>query len=40
MKLLLDTCVWPGMTAQLAAKGHDVIWVGDWPPDGKAPGGS
>ena len=33
MKLLLDTCVWPGMAAELRAKGHDVLWVGDWPRD-------
>jgi hypothetical protein len=31
MKLLLDTCVWPGAVAELTAKGHDVLWVGDWP---------
>jgi len=33
MKLLLDTCVWPGAVAELAAQGHEVIWVGDWPSD-------
>jgi len=33
MKLLLDTCVWPGAVAELTAKGHDVLWVGDWPSD-------
>jgi predicted nuclease of predicted toxin-antitoxin system len=31
MKLLLDACVWPGMTAELTADGHDVIWIGNWP---------
>ena len=33
MKLLLDTCVWPGMVGELTAQGHDVLWVGDWPSD-------
>jgi predicted nuclease of predicted toxin-antitoxin system len=33
MKLLLDSCVWPGAVAELAAHGHDVVWVGDWPSD-------
>ena len=30
VKLLLDTCVWPGVGTMLAAHGHDVIWTGDW----------
>jgi predicted nuclease of predicted toxin-antitoxin system len=29
MKLLLDTCISPRTRDQLAAAGHDVIWVGD-----------
>lgn len=33
MKLLLDTCVWPGAAAELAVHGHDVVWAGDWPND-------
>jgi predicted nuclease of predicted toxin-antitoxin system len=33
MRLLLDTCVWPGAVAELSAHGHDVLWVGDWPSD-------
>ena len=33
MRVLLDTCVWGGAKAELAAAGHDVIWSGDWPTD-------
>ncbi len=33
MKLLLDSCVWGGTRAGLAAAGHDVVWAGDWPKD-------
>lgn len=33
MKLLLDTCVWGGAAATLAAAGHEVRWVGETPPD-------
>lgn len=33
MKLLLDTCVWGGAKRELADRGHDVIWSGDWPED-------
>lgn len=33
MKLLLDTCVSPGVAAELIARGHDVVWVGHWPSD-------
>lgn len=33
MKLLLDTCVSPGAASELKAKGHDVIWAGEWPAD-------
>src|SRR5438105_5017453 len=29
MKILLDTCVWGGATAELQANGHDVVWTGD-----------
>ncbi len=31
MKLLLDACVWPGAAIELARRGHNVVWVGDWP---------
>jgi predicted nuclease of predicted toxin-antitoxin system len=31
MKLLLDACVWPGAAIELVSRGHDVVWVGDWP---------
>lgn len=33
MKLLLDSCIWKGAAAELAAAGHDVEWVGEWPAD-------
>lgn len=33
MKLLLDSCVSPGIAAALKAAGHEVTWVGDWPAD-------
>ena len=33
MKLLLDTCVSPGLITELTARGHDVVWVGSWPSD-------
>jgi predicted nuclease of predicted toxin-antitoxin system len=33
MKLLLDTCVWGGATADLRAAGHDVLWTGDLAQD-------
>jgi predicted nuclease of predicted toxin-antitoxin system len=33
MLILLDSCVWVGARAELAAAGHDVIWTGDWPED-------
>jgi predicted nuclease of predicted toxin-antitoxin system len=31
--ILLDSCVWGGVRAELTAAGHDVIWTGDWPED-------
>jgi hypothetical protein len=31
MKLLLDTCVWGGATAELIGWGYDVWWTGDLP---------
>lgn len=33
MKLLLDTCVWSGVQAELVAAGYDVVWTGDWSED-------
>ena len=33
MNVLLDSCVWGGVRAELAAAGHDVVWTGDWPED-------
>ena len=33
MKVLLDTCVWGGVRQGLEARGHDVVWVGDWADD-------
>lgn len=33
MKILLDTCVWGGVKAQLISANYDVIWTGDWLED-------
>jgi len=33
VKLLLDSCVWGGARADLQARGHDVVWCGDWEAD-------
>ncbi|MCC7104220.1 MAG: DUF5615 family PIN-like protein [Chloroflexi bacterium] len=33
MRLLLDSCIWHGASAELRDLGHDVVWVGDWPAD-------
>ncbi|MDF5733603.1 MAG: hypothetical protein PUP92_37920 [Rhizonema sp. PD38] len=33
MKLLLDTCVWNGVQAELVAAGYDVVWTGNWLED-------
>lgn len=33
MKVLLDTCIWPGVIEELAQAGHDVTWSGNWPSD-------
>jgi len=33
MKVLLDSCVWGGVSQALSAAGHDVMWVGDWDED-------
>ena len=33
MRLLLDNCVWNKSRKDLAAAGHDVVHVGDWPED-------
>lgn len=33
MKVLLDSCVWPGAKDPIAAAGHEVEWVGAWIAD-------
>ena len=33
MKLLLDNCVWSKSGIDLAAAGHEVVHVGEWPED-------
>ena len=33
MKVLLDSCIWPGARERIAAEGHEVEWVGDWNRD-------
>ena len=33
MRLLLDSCVWSGVAAELETAGHDVEWSGNWPQD-------
>ncbi|HEY6137958.1 MAG TPA: DUF5615 family PIN-like protein [Thermoanaerobaculia bacterium] len=33
MKLLVDNCVAPAVTAALRGEGHDVVAVKDWPRD-------
>jgi predicted nuclease of predicted toxin-antitoxin system len=33
VKLLLDNCVWNKSRDDLAAAGHDVVHIGDWPED-------
>jgi len=33
LKLLLDSCIWPGAKAALKSAGHEVEWVGDWAAD-------
>ncbi len=33
MRVLLDSCVWAGAQTTIAASGHEVTWVGEWPAD-------
>ena len=33
MKVLLDSCIWPGARDRVAAAGHEVEWVGAWDAD-------
>jgi predicted nuclease of predicted toxin-antitoxin system len=33
LKVLLDSCIWPGARDRIAAAGHEVEWVGDWTAD-------
>ena len=33
MKILLDSCIWPGARGRIEQAGHEVEWVGDWAAD-------
>jgi len=33
LKLLLDSCIWPGARVALERAGHEVEWVGNWTDD-------
>lgn len=33
MKVLLDSCLWPGAKTPIQNAGHEVEWVGDWAAD-------
>lgn len=33
MRVLLDSCIWPGAKPDIARAGHQVEWVGDWESD-------
>ena len=33
MKVLLDSCIWPGAKSQIGGAGHEVEWAGDWDKD-------
>lgn len=33
MRILLDSCIWPGARGQIEQAGHEVEWVGDWTAD-------
>jgi predicted nuclease of predicted toxin-antitoxin system len=33
VKILLDTCVWGGVLADLITAEYDVVWAGDWSED-------
>jgi len=33
LKVLLDSCNWPGARDRIAAAGHEVEWVGAWNAD-------
>ena len=33
MKILLDSCVWGKAKVEIASRGHDVEWAGDWDTD-------
>jgi predicted nuclease of predicted toxin-antitoxin system len=33
LKVLLDSCIWPGARDRIAAAGHEVDWVGAWDAD-------
>jgi predicted nuclease of predicted toxin-antitoxin system len=33
LKILLDTCVWGGVAAELRSAEYDVVWMGEFPED-------
>jgi predicted nuclease of predicted toxin-antitoxin system len=33
LRILLDSCIWPGAIQDIARAGHDVDWVGHWTSD-------
>jgi len=33
LRVLLDSCIWPGAKRGIAGAGHQVEWVGDWESD-------
>lgn len=33
MRILLDSCIWPGALPEIARAGHQVEWVGAWKSD-------
>jgi hypothetical protein len=33
LKVLLDSCIWPGARDRIADAGHEVEWVGAWDAD-------
>lgn len=33
MKILLDSCVWGPVAAELRDRDHEVVWAGDWDED-------
>ena len=33
MRILLDSCIWPGARGRIEQAGHEIEWVGDWAAD-------